>query len=152
MTKRMVILVSAALMATLGIVGCGNKSATTPIVEQDTAPPAAVTGFTFQLNATQSPNIVLSWNASAELDLAGYNVYRMLVLPANREMQHITAGMELIRTVTNSFVSDDAVVSGSTYVYAVSAFDVSGNESARVESTPLRVRVASRSDGDLRLN
>jgi len=152
MTKRMVILVAAALMATLGIVGCGNKSTTAPIVVQDTAPPAAVTGFAFRLNATQNPNIVLSWDASPELDLGGYRVYRMLVLPANREMQHLTSGMELIRTVTNEFVSDRNVVNGATYVYAVSAFDVSGNESSLVRSSPLSVRVASRANDDLRLN
>jgi len=152
MTKRMVILVSVALMATPGIVGCGNKSVTEPIVVQDTAPPAAVTGLTFRMNPTRDPNVVLTWNASPELDLAGYIVYRMLVLPANRETQHITAGLELFRTVTNEIISDDTVVAGATYVYAVTAFDISQNESSRAQSGPVRVRSVSRSNGDVLLN
>ena len=158
MKRRMVILVSVALWA-MGSVGCGSKSTTTAIMPpEDSVPPAAVTGLAFQLNATQNPNIVVTWNPGAELDLAGYNVYRARVpnlgdIPAKREPDHVMAGIQLVTMVANSLFMDEDVVAGASYMYAISAIDVSGNESPRVLSTPVRVDVATRdNDEGLQLN
>ncbi len=158
MKRRMVILVTVAVWA-MGSVGCGNKSTTAPIPPPtvDTVPPAAVTGLAFQMNATQNPNIVATWNPGAELDLAGYNVYRAEVpdvgeVPAKREMDHIMGNIELVTMVSEAIYTDDNVEIGGSYMYAITAVDVSGNESARVLSTPVKVVVATRDTDGLQLN
>ncbi len=152
MKRRMITLVSVALLASFASVGCGSKTTTTAI-EPDTAPPAAVTGFVVELNATQDPTVMLTWNPSAELDLAGYNIYRRQLLPAGREMDEITVGMDQLSMVTEEIFTDNMIMAGATYVYGISAMDVSGNESSRVVSMPVKITVTDRSgDDDLRLN
>ena len=153
MKRRMIILVSVAVLATLASVGCGNKTTTTAIEPSDTAPPAAVTGFGVQLNATQDPTVVLTWNPSVELDLAGYNVYRRQLLPAGREMDEITVSMDQLSMVTDEVFTDNSIMAGASYVYGISAIDVSGNESSRVVSMPVKINVPDRSgNDDLQLN
>lgn len=146
MKRRMVILVAVALLATMGGAGCGDET-TAPVdqVPQDTAPPAAVTGLELQLSPDRNPNVVLRWNAGAELDLAGYNVYRALVAsesdwPQSKRSQSIIAsGMSVLATVTDALYLDDSVQFGETYRYAVSAVDESGNESGLVYTESVSV-------------
>jgi hypothetical protein len=67
----------------------------------------------------------LSWTANAESDLAGYRLYRDDV--------QVYAGAAATFT-------DTAVVNGTAYSYAVSAYDTAGNESApsaAVAATPV---------------
>ena len=84
----------------------------------DLTPPAAPTGLT----ATAGDAVVdLAWNANAEPDLAGYEVRRATA--AGGPFQTIATG-------AGTAYSDLAVVNGTTYFYAVAAFDLSGNVSA----------------------
>jgi hypothetical protein len=144
----MVILVTVALLATVGGAGCGNETTAPVDTSQDTAAPAVVTGLGFQLSTTENPNIMLMWNAGAEPDLMGYNVYRARLDGAEpqskRSAGRIATEMRLLATVTQEFYLDDGVLSGETYRYAVSAVDESGNESGWVYTEPVRVEVDER--------
>jgi hypothetical protein len=92
---------------------------TKPVVYKDVFAPAAPAG----LRVTASPgSIELSWDANSEPDLAGYRVYRSINGGAFEKI----ADVNEIPTY-----SDHTVERGTTYRYAVSAVDKSGNESAR---------------------
>lgn len=69
--------------------------------------------------------IDLVWAPVADVDLAGYNVYR-------REEGSTTVKVngELVKTPA---YRDTEVMSGKSYFYSVSAVDIRGNESARSE-------------------
>jgi len=83
----------------------------------DTEPPAAPTGL---MSITGDEAVYLFWNENAERDLAGYRVYR------NYEPYGY---FRLIAEVAEPYYVDRDVQNGVTYYYAVSAFDVHGNES-----------------------
>lgn len=110
----------------------GNKSqpsitisATTPAV--DTQAPSAPT----QLSA-QSPSqtqVNLSWKASTDnVGIKGYNIYRN--------------GVKIAVAGTTSF-GDATVAANTTYSYAVSAFDYSGNVSALSNTVTIRTSSSS---------
>ena len=103
----------------------GNKEAESDPSEEgggtpeDTFPPAAPSG----LRAAAAPNSVeLSWERQEEPDLAGYRIYRALAGGAFERLAEVSQ--------VPSY-SDHAVEHGKTYRYAITAFDQSGNESAR---------------------
>jgi hypothetical protein len=88
----------------------------------DTAPPAAPTGTV----ATKvGADVRTTWNAGSEPDLAGYHVYRAAA--AGGPWTLVSGGL-----VTSPQFIDSAVPAGATTLwYAVTALDVSANESAR---------------------
>ena len=81
----------------------------------DTTPPTVPTGLT-QTSATPS-SISLSWTASTDPDspVSGYNIYRN--------------GTKIGASGSTSY-TDTGLGSAMTYIYAVSAYDPSGNTSA----------------------
>lgn len=88
----------------------------TPI---DRFPPAAPTA----LNAIAGVGSVeLAWERDQETDLRSYKIYRAL------KGSELTV---LSDTVTGPAYSDRQIEAGKTYVYAVTAVDQRGNESAR---------------------
>jgi len=125
MSKRSSILLITSCVLVLGAFGCGGSdSVQAPVV--DTVSPIAVldleVAVVTQVNG--APSIELVWSNSPEADLAGYNVYR-------------SAGGDAITLVgveTAATFRDGTVQGGSSYVYEVTAFDTSGNESPRVNS------------------
>jgi hypothetical protein len=72
----------------------------------------------------------LSWNASESPNLAGYNMYRA---PNGVNWQRINSG----GLIASTWYSDSAASNGSTYYYAATAVNISGEESAK--STPIQV-------------
>ena len=94
----------------------------------EATPPAVPAGLT----ATIGDKVVhLDWPNNNESDFASYTVYRSTV--SGSGYSAIASGL------TASVYTDDAVVNGATYFYAVTAVDTSGGESARsneVSSTP----------------
>ncbi|HSH01002.1 MAG TPA: alpha-amylase family glycosyl hydrolase [Anaerolineae bacterium] len=92
------------------------------ISSTDITPPAAPLNLT--LDGTTPSSIHFSWDPVADLDLAGYEIYRQISNPAS--------GFILIDTVdaaTTSYI-DNNVTTGETYDYYILAFDTSYNRSA----------------------
>ena len=104
----------------------GDDAPAIKVFAHDVFPPAVPSGLQAVFSGPgQQPFIDLVWAPVADLDLAGYNVYR-------REEGAAAAKLnaELVKTPA---YRDTNVVSGKRYVYSVSAVDVRGNESARSE-------------------
>jgi fibronectin type 3 domain-containing protein len=107
-----------------------SQAAATPFV--DLTPPAAPTVLTA---APGNRQVSLSWTAPADLDVAGYNVYRStspgvpLSSPVN--------GGTLVPATT--YLNNSGLTNGTPYYYVVTAVDTSTNESVasnEVSATP----------------
>ncbi len=103
---------------------CGRND----LVQIDTTPPSPPTG----LNVLNGDNRVdLSWNPSPARDVAGYNVYYAYSYDGK---------YTLFGSTTNTYFTDLGAHNGTTYYYAVAAYDYNGNESDlsydNVSSTP----------------
>jgi hypothetical protein len=106
----------------------GDDSPAITVFAHDVFPPAAPSGLQAVYSGVgQKPFIDLTWAPNTEPDLAGYNLYRRQAGTPAEKINH-----ELIKV--NSFRDND-VAAGHTYVYAVTAVDLRGNESARSEET-----------------
>ena len=115
-------------------------------VAADTVPPSAPTNLT--ATNISSSSLVLSWNASTDnVGVAGYRIYRCL-----------GAGCTpiLIGTTPSTTIQDPALASGTTYTYAVAAYDTSNNLSSssawipvttQPATTPLTVAITNPSNG-----
>lgn len=117
------VLMVGALLCVLFFIGCESSNPVeTRIVEvevqKDTAPfpPRGVCSI------TGDGEVIVYWLLNQEDDIAGYVIYRSLNEISDYE-EIGTVGSE-----TTSF-TDTKVQNGTTYFYAVSAFDQAGNES-----------------------
>ena len=116
-----------------------NSSTTTPAVttpSPDTTPPSIPTGLAATLASATQVN--LSWNASTDnVGVTGYNVFR---------------NGTKVGTSTSTSYQGTSVAAGTTYTYAVSAYDAAGNTSAQSSSvsitTPAAPKVAISSPGN----
>ena len=88
----------------------------------DVTAPAAPVGLIANGDAD---SINLTWIANAEIDLAGYNVYRSTTSPVDTAGTPLNGGTLL----TSPAFDDTSAASGTVYYYAVTATDVSDNES-----------------------
>ena len=88
---------------------------------RDMTPPNRPSGLTVVPGVDR---VFLTWNENKESDLAGYFIYRST--RSGRDYERL-ADKPLARTT----FSDEAVKSGVTYYYVITAVDKSGNESAR---------------------
>ena len=102
----------------------GNRSATTSLTAAtaacpaDTTPPSAPTGLSVTGQAGTS--VSLAWNASTDnVGVAGYGLYR---------------DGTLVGTAPSPSGTFSSLTCGTTYTFAVDAFDAAGNRSA---ATPL---------------
>jgi hypothetical protein len=86
-------------------------------IEPDLTPPAPPRGIS---TATGDGRIEIFWPANEESDLAGYHV-----LVSNA----YDGEYALIGTTRQNYFIDAGARNGTTYYYAVTAFDYSGNES-----------------------
>lgn len=94
----------------------------------DTTPPSVPTNLTG--TAVSSDTIRLSWAACTDnVGVAGYRIYRDSVQ---------------IGTSTSASYSDTGLAAGTSYSYAVSAYDAAGNESYR--SSPVSIKTRSNND------
>ena len=88
--------------------------------QPDTNPPAVPTGLTTTIG---DKTIRLDWANNVESDFASYTVYRTTTSGSGYSM--IASGL------TASAYTDNTVMNGATYFYAVTAVDTSGGESAQ---------------------
>ncbi|KPA16029.1 Fibronectin type III domain-containing protein [Candidatus Magnetomorum sp. HK-1] len=75
--------------------------------------------------------ITLSWQASTESDIAGYNIYRHL----GRQKRRLND-----LTVTQTSFVDNHLTNGRTYIYSITALDSNGSEglhSSSVQGAPI---------------
>jgi len=101
------------------VFGCGGHSADA--------------SFNVVIQGTSTPDYVvdLSWSASTSGDVVGYNVYRS---PNGTTWSKINSSL-----VGPTLYSDSTVATGTTYHYATTAVNSSGDESSK--STPIAVVV-----------
>jgi len=104
---------ACGLALVLVAAGCRDRS----VAVRDFSPPAAPQGL---YSVTGDGSVTLHWVKNTEPDLAGYRVYRS----ASYNGQYNPLGL----TSNTSFV-DNGVTNGTTYFYAVAAYDQAGNES-----------------------
>ncbi len=115
----------------------GDDSETAHLVTHDVFPPAVPTGLQAVFSSVgQKPFIDLTWIPNSEADLAGYLVYR-----STSETDFVVVSPSPLKAPA---WRDNDVQPGHAYVYAVSAIDVRGNQSARSdaaqESAPQELR------------
>jgi hypothetical protein len=104
----------------------GDDTALVRVVAHDVFPPAVPAGLQAAYSGEgQKPFIDLIWAPVTNADLAGYNIYR-----SDGNGPAVKLNSELVKSPA---YRDNAVVSGKTYAYSVSAVDVRGNESQRSE-------------------
>ncbi len=115
-TRKTVFILAAVLVLMVG--ACGNDSGS-GLPEVDTVPPNPPVG----LQAVENVGSVrISWTENAELDLAGYRVYRSS--NESGPFRRVSSGLVLC-----PWYYDTPTAMAMTY-YRVTAVDESGNESA----------------------
>jgi hypothetical protein len=111
-------------VALFALVGCGT---TNPVANTsgalDTTPPAAPQNLKTGLD--DGGGLLLTWDASSDADVAGYNVYRYSPDPS-RENAYVQINGALV--TTTSYEVSDATPDGS--YYRVKAIDRSSNVSS----------------------
>lgn len=111
------LLLSVALLVFLG--ACGSDGIDNPITV-DTVPPNPPVGLGFE---HQEESVLITWSENAEVDLAGYRLYRSYY--QDGPFGEITTGLLLC-----PWYYDGDVVPTVISYYMVTAVDGAGNESA----------------------
>ena len=118
------------IMFTVAIILQGCTFQSDEVVVSDNSAPAAPRGV---YSVSGDEQVLVKWYPNQEKDLKGYVIYRSL--KKNGDYKEI----DTVGAKVTSYV-DDNVTNGTTYYYAVSAFDYDGNESdlspETVEDTP----------------
>ncbi|MFH1568557.1 MAG: FlgD immunoglobulin-like domain containing protein, partial [Gemmatimonadota bacterium] len=91
----------------------------TTLTSGDATPPAAPSGLTSTLGSGQ---VLLSWSANTEVDLAGYNVYR--------KVSGADSFAALATRVSGLTYTDQGLTNGTTYDYRMAAVDRADNVSS----------------------
>ena len=108
----------------------GPLSAPVRIAAVNVFPPAVPRGLAAVATtgeAGEGPAIDLNWQPNTEADLAGYVIYRREAGSTENSWQRISPA----EPIAAPGYHDATVQSGHTYLYAVSAVDEQGHESAR---------------------
>jgi fibronectin type 3 domain-containing protein len=104
----------------------GDDTPEIKVFADDVFPPAVPSGLQAVASGPGQKNFIdLIWAPVTDVDLNGYNVYRH-----EQGSAQVKVNAEPLKTPA---YRDATVASGKSYVYAVSAVDLRGNESARSE-------------------
>ncbi len=104
----------------------GDDTPEIKVFADDVFPPAVPAGLQAVASGPGQKTFVdLVWAPVTDVDLAGYNIYR-------HEEGAVPAKVNAAPVKTPAY-RDASVISGKSYLYAVSAVDLRGNESARSE-------------------
>lgn len=118
---------SAGQSASLNVIYSPTKTGTftghVSINSNATGSPSTIAATGSAFTASTAHAVALNWDASTSSNIAGYCVYR--------STNSTNGFLKLTSNVSGLAYIDDAVSSGSTYYYAVSAVSTSGVESAR---------------------
>lgn len=102
---------------TVKVTGCGGAS--------------SQASYTVIIQNSGNHVVDLSWQASTSTDVAGYNMYRS---PDGSSWAKINVSL-----IASTVYTDSTVANGSTYYYAATAVDTSGNESTKTPSVMVNV-------------
>jgi len=94
----------------------------------DTIPPAPVKRISIAVLSTNS--VKITWQPNAELDIAGYNVFRSF----NSNSGFVKINSSLISASTNPYFIDNNLQYGTNYYYRVQAIDFANNTSSFSET------------------
>jgi hypothetical protein len=108
-----------------------EPSAPVSLTPRDVFPPPVPTGLT-AVNAAGAVDLL--WNATTAPDLAGYNVYRSTDGGMFERINKQIAPTPIFH--------DQTVAAGNRYQYAVTAVDLSGNESEKSQPASITTPVA----------
>jgi fibronectin type 3 domain-containing protein len=101
-----------SLAATALLIGCAGVSSRTTETATGTGPTAS----------THTVN--LAWNASTSPDISGYNIYRAIYTNSCISFSKINSALN-----TSTSYTDSKLVNGTSYCYAITAVNVSNEES-----------------------
>ena len=102
----------AAVVLAMALMGCGNGTAPLePLAVLDSAPPQAPLGLRQSLDSVSDP--VLQWDANAEADLGGYQIYMYSPDPS-RDNAYVLAATVNASTTSWKFpvVDESSCLSG----------------------------------------
>ncbi len=122
MSLRRMLSVAVLAISAFAVAGCTTDNPVAALSGLDATAPGAPTSL--QAEARDGA-LVLSWDASADADVAGYNVYRYQPDPA-RENSYVKVNSAII-TGTEYLVAD---AGAEASWYRVKAVDTSANSSA----------------------
>jgi hypothetical protein len=122
MTLRRVLSIAVLAVSVVAVSGCATDNPVSSLSGLDATAPGAPSSI---LAVDRDGALVLTWNASADADVAGYNVYRYSPDPA-RENAYVKINGALI-TGTEYAVTD---ASSDPSWYRIKAVDTSANTSA----------------------
>lgn len=128
----------------LVISGKNTEGTPTTIVYRNSGPPSSTspsppTGLTAADGGME--DVLLTWNASPEADLAGYNIYRATA-PFDTPM----AGRRINpNPIPSTEYLDTDVTDGMTYYYRITAIDEAGNESTVSDAVQVTLGTPPRS-------
>jgi hypothetical protein len=122
MHVRRVFLSAVSAFSLVAITGCATDNPVSSVGGIDATAPGAPTSLAAEQRGS---NLVLSWDASVDPDVAGYDVYRFAPDPA-RENSYVKVNSALV-TDTEYTVPE---APSSTSWYRVKAVDASANASA----------------------
>ena len=80
----------------------------------------------------QNGTLAISWTPVQAADLASYRIYRSENPEVPADAAHLVASL----TAANTSYTDSSIIAGTTYYYAATSVDLSGNESAASAATP----------------
>ena len=122
MSLRRVLSAAVLAVSLVAVSGCATDNPVSSLSSLDASAPGAPTNFVAE---DRDGALVLAWNASADADVAGYNVYRYSPDPA-RENAYVKINGALV--TGTEFVVTDAGSDASWY--RIKAVDTSANTSA----------------------
>jgi hypothetical protein len=143
MTFRMHVMIGILLLCFAGLItGCSDDGTVVdPVVPADEAPPAAVSGLVVTLHS--NGDVALTWDASTQPNLRGYNVYRHIV--TNNAIGTLNRS-----PLTDNRYLDTGTLRGYRYEYMVTAVSAKGLESAYATVSVLTEREHVRDTGLVR--
>jgi len=117
--RKHVMIGVAALCVSALLFGCSSEDTVAPAPVNE-APPVVVSGLSATL--TSDGNVALRWDASAQPNVRGYNVYRHVA------SEYAIGKLNVDPIAQNRYI-DSNVDQGLVYEYAVTAVTVRGQES-----------------------
>lgn len=122
MSLRRVLSAAILAVSVVAITGCATDNPVSSLSGLDATAPGAPTSI---LAEDRNGALVLTWNASSDADVAGYNVYRYSPDPA-RENAYVKINGAIV-TGTEYMVTD---ATADPSWYRIKAVDTSANASA----------------------